>query len=446
MTVMRMSIRSRGAAIGAAIVVSTACAGGIRPAPAILSTPAAAQLRADLAVLTGPEFDGRGTGTAGNDSAAQFIARRYNALRLASFPVTDRPGCAKGGVTGKADCFVLPFTASVPVRNAAPRQLKTQNVAAYIPGRGTLAGEYVIVGAHFDHIGRDSANARDPEKGHVMHPGADDNGSGTATVLELARRFAQRPAQRSILIVNFTGEELGLLGSEQFASHLPVPKEKVQAMVNFDMVGRLRNDKLIVYGVLTAPELKGILDSANVAPKLAISAVGDGEGPSDHAAFYRKDLPVLHFFTDLHDDYHTANDLADRLNIDGMVRVADYAERVVRAIADRPARLTFQKVQTTASPRPSERQGTGVYLGTVPDMGAADVKGMPLSGVRPGSPAEQGGLKAGDIIIKFGGKAITNIYDYTDALGAHKPGDVVDIVVQRAGAEVTLKVTLGRRG
>ena len=446
MNVMHTSFRSHGAAVSALAFIAAACAGGPRPSPSVLSTPAADQLRADITVLTSPAFDGRGTGTAGNDSAAMYIARRYNALRLASFPAPNRAECAKGGVTGKADCFILPFTASVPVRNAAPRQLKTQNVAAYIPGRGALASEYVIVGAHFDHLGHDSVNARDPERGHVMHPGADDNGSGTVTVLELARRFAQHPAQRSILVVNFTGEELGLLGSEQFAGHLPVPRERVQAMVNFDMVGRLRNDKLIVYGVLTASELKGIVDSANVAPKLAIAAVGDGEGPSDHAAFYHQNLPVLHLFTDLHDDYHTALDLPDRLNIDGMVRVADYAERVVRALADRPGRLTFQKVQTTATNRPSERQGSGVYLGTVPDMGAADVKGMQLSGVRPGSPADQGGLKAGDIIIKFGGKPVTNIYDYTDALSAHQPGDVVEIVVQRAGTEVTLKVTLGKRG
>ncbi|MBW7934305.1 MAG: M20/M25/M40 family metallo-hydrolase [Gemmatimonadaceae bacterium] len=333
----------------------------------------------------------------------------------------------------------------MPVRNAAPRQYQSQNVAALVPGRGPLADEYVIVGGHFDHIGRDSATARDPEKGHVIHPGADDNGSGAVTVMEVARRIARQPTNRSVLVVNFSGEELGLLGSSQFADHLPVPKEKVQAMVNLDMVGRLRNDKLIVYGVQTAPELKAIVDSANIAPKLAIAAVGDGEGPSDHAAFYRKDLPVLHLFTDLHDDYHTANDLPDRLNYDGMVRVADFTERVVRALADRPQRLTFTKVQTAAANRPSSRAGTGVYLGSVPDMAAGDVKGMPLSGVRPGSPAEQGGLKAGDIIIKFGGKEITNIYDYTDALGAHKPGDVVEVVVKRGTTEVTLKVTLGQR-
>lgn len=402
-------------------------------------------MRADLSALAGESFEGRGTGTAGNDSAAAFIARRYNALRLSAISQPERAECAKGGVRGKADCFVLPFTASVSVRNGAARSFKTQNVAAIIPGRGPQAGEYVIVGAHFDHLGRDSANARDPEKGHVIHYGADDNGSGTVTVMEIARRLAKKPANRSVIVVNFTGEELGLLGSAQFANHLPVPKEQVQGMVNFDMVGRLKNDKLIVYGVMTAAEMKGIVEEANIEPKLAISAVGDGEGPSDHAAFYRKDLPALHLFTDLHDDYHTAADVVDKINFDGLVRVADYGERLVRALADRPAKLTFQRVQTPGANRPSA-QGSGVYLGSIPDMGAADVKGMQLSGVRPGSPAEQGGLKAGDIIIKFGGKAIGNIYDYTDALGSFKPGDVVEVIVKRGGGEVTLKITLGKRG
>ncbi|MDP1889582.1 MAG: M20/M25/M40 family metallo-hydrolase [Gemmatimonadaceae bacterium] len=443
---MRALFRSRGAVLGAAVLLSAGCRTGFRSSAAELTTPAADQMRSDVTFLASRALEGRGTGTAGNDSAAVFIARRYNALRLASIAQADRPSCATGGVIGKAECFVLPFTASVPVRYARPRLLKTQNVAAIIPGSGPLAGEYVIVGAHFDHVGRDSASARDPEKGPVIRPGADDNGSGTVAVMEIARRIAQRPTNRSVIVVNFSGEELGLLGSLRFANNLPVPKEKVQAMVNLDMVGRMRNDKLIVYGVATATEMKGIVDSANVEPKLTLAAVGDGEGPSDHAAFYRKDLPVLHLFTDLHDDYHSAADVADRLNYAGLVRIADYTERVVRALADRPGRLTFQRVQTAGANRPSARPGGGAYLGSVPDMGAADVKGMQLSGVRPGSPAEKGGLKAGDIIIKFGAKTINNIYDYTDALGSHKPGDVVEVIVQRVGGQVTLQITLGTRG
>ena len=443
---MRSLNRPCGLLLAAAILLTAGCHTLARQGEAPGATVSAAdQMRADITHLASDLLDGRGTGTAGNDTAALFIARRYNALRLSSIAQADRAACAKGGRLGRADCFVLPFTATVPVRNAAPRSLKTQNVAGIVPGNGPLAGEYVIVGAHFDHLGRDSVGARDPEKGRVIRNGADDNASGTVVVMELARRLARTPTRRSVIIVNFTGEELGLLGSEWFVNHLPVSRESVQGMVNLDMVGRMKNDKLIVYGVSSASEMKGIVDSANVAPRLAISAVGDGEGPSDHAAFYRKDLPVLHMFTDLHDDYHTAADDADKINIEGLVRVADFAERAVRAMADRPGRLTFQRVQVAGANRPSARQGSGVYLGSIPDMGAADVKGMQLSGVRAGSPADQGGLKGGDIIIKFGSRTITNIYDYTDALGAYKPGDVVDVIVQRAGAEVALKVTLGTR-
>ncbi|MCX5760232.1 MAG: M20/M25/M40 family metallo-hydrolase [Gemmatimonadetes bacterium] len=443
---MTVLSRSRGTALAAAVLLSAGCSALARQgqAPAA-SVSAADQMRADITLLAGDQFEGRGTGTPGNDSAAAFIARRYRALKLMSIAQADRAACATGSRQGTADCYVLPITTTESARNAAPRSLKTQDDAAIVPGNGPLAAEYVIVGAHFDHLGRDSSSARYPEKGRVIRYGADDNGSGTVVVMEIARRLARTPTQRSVIIVNFTGEELGLLGSEWFASHLPVAKDKVQAMVNIDMVGRLRNDKLIVYGVSTATEMKGLLDSANVAPKLAVAAIGDGEGPSDHAAFYRKDLPVLHLFTDLHDDYHTAADVAGKINIDGMVRVADYTERVVRAMADRPGKLTFQRVQTAGANRPSGTQGSGVYLGSIPDMGAADVKGMQLSGVRPGSPADLGGLKGGDIIVKFGSKVITNIYDYTDAMSAYKPGDVVDVVVQRAGTEVTLKITLGKR-
>ncbi len=442
---MRAFISSRGVLATAALVLS-GCQGSLgRTGAPILATTAPDQMRRDINYLASDLLEGRGTGTAGNDSAAAFIAARYRALRLASVAQPDRPACTATARPGTAACFTLPFIAKVAARNRPVRELRTQNVAAVVPGRDALATEYVIVGAHFDHLGTDSVGSLDPEKGHVIRNGADDNASGTVTVLELARRFARQPARRSIVFVNFTGEELGLPGSEWFASHLPVDRDKVQAMVNFDMVGRLRNDKLIVYGVATATELKGLVDSANTPPALTLAAVGDGEGPSDHASFYRKDLPVLHLFTDLHDDYHRATDDADKIDVAGMVRVADFSERVIRALADRPARLTFVRVQTAGANRPSERQGSGVYFGSIPDMGAADVKGMQLSGVRAGGPADKAGLRAGDIIIRFGSRTVNNIYDYTDALGALKPGDTVEVVALRDGKDVTFNVTLSAR-
>ena len=406
----------------------------------------------DIRYLASDRLEGRGSGSAGNDSAAAYIARRFAALRLQ--PVVPAPsvGC---GPTPSAPASSSPscapsyyqyFPARPAAHATAGSTLSTSNVVALLPGADpTLRNEYVILGAHFDHLGRSTMGALDPESGTAVRNGADDNASGTATVLELARLLSAHPTRRSILFVTFSGEELGLLGSQYFVQHSPVPLTRVSAMLNFDMVGRLREDKLIVYGVATAAELPEILSSANVAPALRVSAIGDGFGPSDHSSFYAKDLPVLHFFTDLHDDYHRASDDADRVNAAGAARIIDFADRVVRAIADRPAPLTFTR-STAPAMSAGPRQGSDVYLGSIPDMSAGDVKGLRLTGVRAGSPADAAGLRAGDVIVEFDGKAVGDLYEYSDALYAKQPGDTVKIVVLRAGERLTLTAKLGRRG
>jgi predicted metalloprotease with PDZ domain len=215
-------------------------------------------------------------------------------------------------------------------------------------------------------------------------------------------------------------------------------------MLNFDMVGRLRNDRLIVYGVGTATELPGVLAAANRDSSFKIAAQGDGFGPSDQTSFYGKDIPVLHFFTDLHEDYHRASDTPEKINAAGEARVVALTERVLRGIADRPARLTYVRVAAPAQIA-SSREGGEVYLGSIPDMAGSDTPGLRLTGVRAGSPADAGGLKAGDVIVEFGGKSVKDLYEYSDALYAHKPGDVVAIVVLRGAQRVTLQVTLGKR-
>ncbi|MCU0627724.1 MAG: M28 family peptidase [Gemmatimonadaceae bacterium] len=223
-----------------------------------------------------------------------------------------------------------------------------------------------------------------------------------------------------------------------------MPLDSVQLMLNFDMVGRLRDDKLMVYGTATASELPQLVTGENVAPAFRLTAIGDGFGPSDHSSFFAKDIPVLHFFTDLHDQYHRADDDVALINAGGMARVAAYAERIVRRVGDQPARLTFQRAA-----QPTAQMGTrstgGVYFGSVPDM-SAEVQGMRLSGVRPGSPADKAGLKAGDVVIEFAGVKVTDLYTYTDALGTKKPGDTVQVIVLRDGQRVTLQAVLGRRG
>lgn len=410
------------------------------PAPRTLATATHADstvIRRDIEFLASDRLEGRLAGTPGNDSAAAYLARRYRSL----------------GLTELAPGYLQPFDAlsaqDAHMGRTAPRP--TQNVVALLRGRDpALRDQYVVIGAHFDHLGRSPMFAMDPEAGDAIRNGADDNASGTAAVLDLARLLAANPPRRSVIFVNFSAEELGVLGSSWFVNHPPVALGSIVAMLNFDMVGRLRNDKLIVYGTATATELKAIVDSANAAPAAGtamfrISGGGDGYGPSDQSSFYAKDIPVLHFFTDLHEDYHRATDDADKINAGGEARVVDLALRVARAVADRPARLTFVHIAAPVRTAVSE-EGKQTYLGTVPDMGASETKGLLLTGVRPGSPADLGGLKSGDVIVELGGAVVKDLYSYSDALYAHKPGDVVKIVVLRGGERRELSVTLGRRG
>ncbi|HTJ23328.1 MAG TPA: M28 family peptidase [Gemmatimonadaceae bacterium] len=419
----------RSFALAIVVASAAACArGAARLQPA--AAPDSAAIRADVDYLASPRLRGRLTGTPGNDSAAAYIARRYAALGLASLS----PG------------YLQHFVARPLSRGAPAESLPTQNVAALLRGRDpSLRGQYVVIGAHFDHLGTSTNGALDPDARDAVRLGADDNASGSAAVLELARVFAKSPPRRSLLFVNFSGEEQGTLGSSYFVDHTPVPIDSIDAMLNFDMVGRLRADKLIVYGVATAKELPGLLDSANTAPRLAIAAQGDGFGPSDHSSFYARSIPVLHFFTDLHEDYHRASDVADKIDAGGEARVVALAERVARSIADRDSRLTYLRSAQPAPVAAAAREGTDVYLGTIPDMAGSDTPGLKLTGVRAGSPAEIGGLKAGDVIVEFGGKSVKDLYEYSDALYAHKPGDVVAIVVLRGAQRVTLQVTLGKR-
>jgi len=422
---------------------STAAQRGADPARAGTQSHAdAAAIRADIDYLASDRLEGRGTGTAGNDSAAAYIARRFASL----------------GLRRLESSYEQHFVAHpLAAHNESPRSLPTQNVVALLPGTDPiLRGELVIVGAHFDHLGRSTEGALDPDRKNVIRRGADDNASGTAAVLELARLFAAAPSKRSLLFVTFSAEELGLLGSEYFVAHSPVPLDSAVAMVNFDMVGRLRDDKLIVYGVATASELPALLDSANVAASaphagspwtapLRLTALGDGFGPSDHSSFYARSIPVLHFFTDLHDDYHSAGDVPSKINASGEAHVVDVAERVIRAIADRPSRLTFIR---SAAPPPvaSSRQGSDVYLGSIPDMSNSAGQGLRLTGVRAGSPAEQAGLTAGDVIVEFAGRAVKDLYDFSDVLYSHKPGDSVSVTVLRNGDRKQFTVHLGKRG
>lgn len=400
---------------------------------------------ADVTHLASAALEGRATGTPGNDSARVWIARRMELLGLE--PIVAVTDCAGPCPPSYAQPFVARMSGAE--RQGLPASLSTGNVVGVIRGRDpALRHELVVLGAHLDHLGRRTFGARDPEAKDEIRNGADDNASGVAAILELARLLRKNPPRRSVAVLAFSGEEMGLLGSDYLVNHPPFPLDSVQAMLNFDMVGRLRDDRLMVYGTATATELPGIVTAANSEPAFKLNAIGDGEGPSDHASFYRKNIPVLHFFTDVHDDYHKASDDAEKIDVPGMQRVVAYAERIARALADRPGRLTFVRAPVTATRTGAAPRSGGPQpsMGTVPDMGASDVPGLRLGSVSPGSAAEKAGIKAGDIVVEFDGVAVTDLQSYSDALYSHKPGDEVTVVVLRGQERLSFKVTLARRG
>lgn len=325
-------------------------------------------------------------------------------------------------------------------------ETRTRNVLALLPGRGRAAaagqpaiapGETVVLGAHYDHLGYGGDNSAAPGE-RAIHHGADDNASGTALLLEVARRLAERgPFPRSILFAAFSGEERGLLGSGHYAANAPVPLADTVAMVNLDMVGRLVDDKVIVHGTGTGTGFEAMIDRLVGDHRLGVAKEPGGFGPSDHASFYARKVPVLHVFTGSHADYHRPTDTADKINYDGMVRLAGFVADIVAELAAAAERPTHVEVASPVFARGGDRP----YFGSIPDFGNPG-KGYAISGVAKDSPSARGGLRGGDRIVRLGGSAIENLEDFDSALRKHKAGETVPVVVVRDGAEVALEVTL----
>jgi len=321
-----------------------------------------------------------------------------------------------------------------------------RNVIAGLPPVGKGPAEYVIVGAHYDHLGHGETGGmqRQGEEGQIHH-GADDNASGAAVVLELASAFAKERARnpkafpRGLIFALWSGEEIGLIGSSFFVEHPVVPLSKIAAYVNFDMVGRLNDNKLILQGAGSSTTWRRLAEKRNVAAGFNLVLQDDPYLPTDVTPFYPKQVPVLNFFTGSHEDYHRPTDTAERLNYEGMERIAQMARGMIADLVKNPERPEYAKVQQSA-PGPGSRDNLRAYLGTIPDY-TAEVAGVKLSGVRGGSPAEKSGLKGGDVIVGFGGQKIANIYDYTYALDAAKIGQPVALEIVRDGKQQTLTVT-----
>ena len=322
-----------------------------------------------------------------------------------------------------------------------------RNVLALLPPAGDpVHSEYVLVGAHYDHLGFGESGAmRRKGEENAIHPGADDNASGSAAVLELAASLAAQRAKnpgifrRGILFAAWSGEEMGLIGSSHFAEHPLFVLSNVVAYVNFDMIGRLRDNKLVLQGTGSSTAWRRLIEKRNVAAGFNLTLQDDPYLPTDVTAFYPKGMPVLNFFTGSHDDYHRPTDRPDTLDYEGAERIARFAEGLLLDLVKLEARPDYLTVARTDAGGGS-RENLRAYLGTIPDY-ATEVVGVKLSGVRAGGPADKSGMKGGDILVEFGGQKIANIYDYTYAMDAVKIGQPVSVVVLRNGERVALTVT-----
>jgi Zn-dependent M28 family amino/carboxypeptidase len=394
------------------------------PAP-----PTGSDITSVIRYLASDELEGRLAGSAGERCAGDYLAAAFQ-----------RMGLEPAGENGT-------YFQDVPLASAMNPHAPPgtgRNVVARLEGRDpTLRDEVIVIGAHYDHLGRGGFGSLAPDANEV-HNGADDNASGVAALLAVAERLAANPPARSVIFVAFTGEESGLLGSAHYTAHPAVPLERTRAMLNMDMVGRLGEGPLIVYGTGTAAEWDGILDAAASAAGIELARKEDGYGPSDHTSFYLKDIPVLHFFTNTHEDYHRPSDDWERIDVQGIERVVALVEAAARSVADRRPALTLRRGVGTP-PSASQNRGYGAYLGSIPDYTPAE-RGVRIGGVREGSPADRAGLRAGDIIVGFDDQEIADIYAMTEALRARKPGDRVRIRVLRDGKEITVTAVLGERG
>jgi len=388
------------------------------------------------------------------DEDSGIVALRVT--RAAVAPLFEQTGKSISGVqrdmdaTFKPQSFDLKATAHLVMDISRVRKT-VRNVMAAIPGTDDqLKKEWVVIGAHYDHLGLGDEHSLAPSQIGQIHHGADDNASGTSGVLEVSRLASmhKQAFKRSLLFMTFAGEENGLLGSNYFVNHATVPLSSITGMINMDMIGRVTNNHVNVLGVGTSPEFKSWIEDFNKTVGLEINFSASGHDGSDHISFDGKHIPILFFFSGLHSDYHRPSDTSDKINSEGAVSILKLVAMSVDRLANGATRPQYTEVReerpANAGNASTPAAGYGPYFGSVPDF-RDDIKGVLFADVRADSPAGKAGLKAGDTLVEFGGQSITNLYDFTYALGSRKAGDVVPVVVQRNGQPLKVNVTLEER-
>jgi hypothetical protein len=387
--------------------------------------------------VSGPENAGIIMIQASNAAAEKWFAAAGKSLADVQKSIND---------SGRAQSFLFPDSFSVSLNVEIDRKQATvHNVLGYLPGE---TDEYVILGAHHDHLGFGDENSLAPSQIGEVHAGADDNASGTAGVIELAKMFARRgeKLQRGILFMTFGGEEIGLLGSAHWVEHPTHPLDKAVAMINMDMIGRIRDSKIYVGGIGSGSTFKTLIEQASKEHSFQVDYSKETHSSSDHTSFASKQIPVLFFFSGLHSDYHKPSDTWEKINGEGAAQLLAMAGDVAAGLAAAHERPTFSKLEAPAHGGGDGGGGGGYgpYFGSVPDFGEVE-RGVKFADVRSGSPADKAGLKPGDILVQFGEKPITNLYDFTYALRDSKVGDQVDVKVLRDGKEISARVTLEQR-
>jgi len=381
---------------------------------------AEAKIKDDVVFLADDKLEGRQTGTPGEEKAAEYISERMKSLGLEP----------KG-----TESYLQPFSfkpktdphKEVEFTTNADSTITGSNVIAFIDNQ---AATTVIIGAHYDHLGYGGEGSLYRGKDKAIHNGADDNASGVAVMLNLASRLkikndtAKVKDNNNYLFMAFSGEEMGLLGSNYFSKHPTIDEESINYMINMDMVGKLKADStLAIYGTGTSPIFNQTIKANNNNFKLVVDE--SGVGPSDHTSFYLIDVPVLHFFTGQHEDYHKPTDDADKLNYEGMYKISDYIFSIITDLNDN-GELAFRKTKNESDSVPRFKVG----LGVVPDY-LFDGKGMRIDGTREETPAYRAGLQKGDVVVKLGDSLVTDMMSYMRALSVFEKGDKAAITVKR---------------